>query len=353
MEKRKLRKIKYIIRQTKLDGDLIKFATNFICHKLYRKLNLDKVPWPSTFSLELTNKCNLHCVMCPREYEYGKGMIPGDMSTELAKRLIDESYPYVQSMGLTGMGETLFAPNLTEVAKYIKSKKKSIIIFISTNANFPDFLEKVSSVLPYIDTIQISTDGIGETYQSIRKGASFELLEKNLKALIPLAQKNNVDVMLNMVVNKKNFTSMAPLIEFAASYNIKYVRLTPVNLVSIPSVSKDYYDFFSSIEFNKERDKAIENCRKYPDIEVTGLNELKNKSSIEQCPFMWNHFQVNYDGEVPPCCAKPFSKEYSYGNVTNASLKDVLNSDAAYKFRNPAKKGKSPEFCKNCTFVNL
>lgn len=353
MEKRKLRKIRNIIKQTEFNGNLLKFGKNLFSHKLYRILNLERVPWPSTFSLELTNKCNLHCIMCPREYEYGKCMVPGEMPTDLAKKLVDETYPYVQSMGLTGMGETLFAPNLVEVASYIKSKKKSIVIFISTNANFPDFIDKARNVLPYIDTIQVSTDGVGETYESVRKGASFSLLEHNLSQLVPMAQKENVDVMLNMVVNKRNFISMAPLIEFAALHDIKYVRLTPINLVSIPSIHPDYYEFFASPEFIKERDRAIEICKKYPDIEVTGLNEHNAKTSIKECPFMWNHYQVNYDGEVPPCCAKPFSKEYSFGNVNDKSLKDVLNSEAALKFRYPVKKGKAPEFCKNCTFVNL
>jgi len=280
-------------------------------------------------------------------------MVPGEMPTELAFRLIDEGFPYVQSMGLTGMGETLFAPNLVDVAKYIKSKKNSIVIFISTNANFPGFLDKIKPVLPYIDTVQISTDGVGEVYESVRRGASFAVLEKNVKEMVPLAREYGVDVMFNMVVNKRNYTMMAPLIEFAAQNGVKYVRLTPINLASLTSVPVEYYKFFSSAEFKIERDKAISANRKYPEIEVTGVINESGAPSLKKCPFMWNHFQINYDGEVPPCCAKPFSKEYSFGNVSDGTLRDVLNSEKAKAFRCHVKNGTVPEFCRKCNFVNL
>jgi MoaA/NifB/PqqE/SkfB family radical SAM enzyme len=56
--------------------------------------------------LELTNHCNLACTTCPREYDYGKEMEPGTMTVENAKAVIDQIWPYLDSIGLTGMGET-------------------------------------------------------------------------------------------------------------------------------------------------------------------------------------------------------------------------------------------------------
>lgn len=353
MDKRKLRQINLIIRNTKINKDFLKFCYNMLRRGIY-KLMPDRISmaWPSTFSLELTNKCNLHCVTCPREYDYGKAMIPGEMPTDFAKTIIDQAYPYAQSMGLTGMGETLFAPNLKEVAQYIKSKKKSIVIFISTNANFDGFIDKIKEVLPYINTIQVSTDGIGDVYESVRHGASFELLENNIDKLIPLANEHNVDVMFNMVINKRNYTMMSPLIEFAHQKGVKYVRFTYINLASVTAIPVDYYKFFSSDIFMEEKNKALLTSEKYPEIEVTGLTYPGNPGFFK-CPLLWNHFQVNYDGEVPPCCAKPFSREYSLGNVKGKTLKEILNSEAAKSFRSHLKYGTTPDFCKKCHYVNL
>ena len=110
--------------------------------------------------LELTNHCNLHCTTCPREYAYGNQMDRGYMPPDKAKAIIDELSPYQDSIGLTGHGETLLYPHLAEVARYIKQKKASIVTSFSTNANMHGFIDKVKPVLPYIDTIQISVDGI-------------------------------------------------------------------------------------------------------------------------------------------------------------------------------------------------
>lgn len=310
------------------------------------------MPWPTTFSLELTNKCNLHCITCPREYGYGKAMQPGNMDNELAFRVIDECIPYAQSMGLTGMGETLYAQNLLDVAKYIKLKKPSIITFISTNANLTDFIERITPVLPFIDTVQISTDGVGEIYENVRHGATFSLLDENLTKLKPLADKNGVAMMFNMVMNRRNYKALADLVEYAASKGVKYVNFTYINLASLTSIDTSYYKFFESEEFLAEKKRLKEAIARHPEIEVTGI-DFPGNPGFKKCPFVYNHFQINWNGEVPPCCAKPFTKEYSFGNVKDSNLRAVLNSDRAKEFRSHLNTDGCPPFCSKCTFVNV
>lgn len=40
--------------------------------------------------IELENVCNLHCNICPREYEYGKQMDIGFMPLDKAKNILDQ-----------------------------------------------------------------------------------------------------------------------------------------------------------------------------------------------------------------------------------------------------------------------
>lgn len=347
LSKRKRRRIGRIISDTRLDVNLFKFINN-LRKWIFFDYKADKnIPHPSTLMLELTNKCNLKCSMCPREHKFGENMRYGDMSADLAYRIIDQNYPYLQSIGLTGLGETLFAPNLAEVAKYIKSKKKSIVIFISTNANFPDFEKRVIPALPYLDTIQISIDGTYETYEKIRKGASFRLFLENVRKLTDLIKPFQIDTMFNMVVSKQNYLEMAAVIELAAELDIPFVNFNYINLASIPEEDASYYDFFRSAEFKEAQNKARATARKYRNIEVTGLGDFDGEWA-GKCHLIWNHFQINHDGEVPPCCAKPFSKELSFGNVKDASLMDVLNSDTAKKFRKSWELRQQHPFCNNC-----
>lgn len=305
------------------------------------------LPYPTTLMLELTNKCNLRCTMCPREHQYGKEMSIGNMDTALAKKVIDECYPYLQSIGLTGLGETLFAPNLIEIASYVKSRKKSIVIFISSNANIPDFMARVTEVLPLIDTLQISIDGVGETYDAIRLGGTFGNLESNLTKLMPKALEYGVDVMFNMVISKENYESMPDVIDFAARSGVKFVNFNYINLASMPEQDMGYYDFFTTKEFTAARTETLKKIASYPSIEVTGLDELAPAAETI-CPLVYNSFQINHDGEVPPCCAKPFSKLLSFGNAKESTINAIINSPTAKKFQRAWQNGAVPGFCKHC-----
>ena len=352
--KRKWGKLLYILRRTKLNKATWPFVFNLAKRFMYgvhRDARKD-IPYPTTLMLELTNKCNLHCVTCPREYDYGKAMRLGNMEKALAFKIIDECYPYLQSIGLTGMGETLFAPVLQEVAAYIKAKKPSIVIFISTNANMPDFIEKITPVLPFIDTVQISTDGVNDIYENVRHGASFELLARNIAALAPLAAAHGVDMMFNMVLTELNYRAMPSVVEFAAQNGIRFVNFTYFNLASVTDIPIGYYQFFASAGFQQMLAETKVMARKYPEIEVTGL-DFPGNPGIRKCPLVWNHFQINYDGEVPPCCAKPFSKEYSFGNVSDRPVISVLNSAKAKEFRRCWVENQPHEFCRKCHYVHL
>lgn len=354
MSKRKLRKVLGIIKKTRVNKELGLFVVNLTKRIFWKfcKNSCVDMPYPTTLMLELTNRCNLHCVTCPREYGYGKNMDMGNMSVQLALKVLDEALPYLQSLGLTGMGETLFAPHLIEVAQYVKKRKPSVVIFISTNANIPDFIDKVTPVLDYIDTIQVSTDGVGETYENIRHGASFDILRDNIVALVPLAKKARVDVMFNMVITKINYTSMPEIIRFASEMGVEYVNFTYFNLASVTDLTTSYYDFFHTKEYKDVLDLTRREVLRNKDVEVTGL-DFPGNPGIRKCPLMWNQFQINHNGEVPPCCAKPFPKEYSFGNVSGRTLKDVLNSEDAKRFRNHWVEGNPHPFCHKCHFVEL
>ncbi len=353
MNSRKFRKIFGIISRTRLNADLLRFTRNLTRRAFMSRTDASRdIPYPTTLMLELTNRCNLHCVTCPREYAYGREMSQGNMSKELAFRIVDECYPYLQSIGLTGLGETLFAPHLLEVARYIKQRKKSIVIMISTNANIPGFIDKITPLLPLIDTVQISIDGIGEGYERIRHGASFSMLVENIDRVAPLARANNVDLMFNMVITKLNYMMMPDVVRFAQAHGVRYANFTYFNLASVTDIPSDYYEFFSTPEFLEVLNQTRAAAAESPDVEVTGL-DFPGNPGIRKCPLTWNHFQINFDGEIPPCCAKPFSKEYSFGNVTEAGVLATLNSPAAKRLRACWVAGKPHPFCQKCHFVHL
>jgi radical SAM protein with 4Fe4S-binding SPASM domain len=352
MDKRKLKKALKRVYYLPLSGHFFKYLLNKLRHFYLSLTKSTRVAYPGTIMLELTNHCNLACTICPREYGYGHEMDKGRMTLEMAKRVIDEAWPYLDSIGLTGMGETFMFKQLEEVVDYVKSKNKGIIISISTNAVLPGFLDKVKPVIGKIDTIQISIDGLNEVYDSIRLKSDFKLLDHNIKELVNMAKGSGTDLMLNMVVTKENYMHMPDLVEYAEKAGIDYMDFTLFNLASVTDYPISYYRFYESKEFLKVVEKLEQAIKKTKNVIVTNRN-FKTDKSFQKCHFPWSHFYVSQDGYVPPCCAKPFPKEKNFGSVTENSLIEVLNSPDYQKWRTLWFENTPPDFCEKCHFIDL
>jgi len=352
MDKRKLSKaIKRLVNLPK-GKYLFLYTVNKIKHFYFKAIKSTKVAYPSTIMLELTNYCNLACTTCPREYGYGKQMDKGNMSLQSAKEIIDEVWPYLDSIGLTGMGETFLYKEIGEIVNYIKNRNKGIIISVSTNAVLPNFIENVISLIGKIDTIQVSIDGIEDTYEMIRKKSNFKILDENLRALSKIVKNTGTDIMLNMVVTKENYKHMPLLIKYAKEINIKYMDFTLFNLASVTDIEQSYYTFYQSTEFLKVIEELEETIKNTPEVLVTKRN-FKTENSFQKCPFPWTHFYICWNGFVPPCCAKPFPKELHFGNVFNSKVIDILNSNRYKEFRMLWFKNSPPDFCNKCHFIDI
>jgi radical SAM protein with 4Fe4S-binding SPASM domain len=352
MNTRRLKKAWRRICQLPKNKYFVSYLANKIRHIFLKLTKSTRVAYPSTVMLELTNHCNLHCTTCPREYAYGKEMAQGTMNVNRAKKIIDELCPYLDSIGLTGMGETFLYKEIDVVVDYIKRKNKGIIISVSTNAMVPDFINIVSQLINKIDTIQISIDGLGDVYESIRKNADFKQFDKNVRQLAFLCKNTTTDLMFNMVITKDNFLQMPLLVKYAEEVGIKYMDFTLFNLASITNIEKTYYTFYQSTEFLKavaEMDKTIIET---PNVIVTNRN-FRTDNGFRKCPFPWTHFYICQDGFIAPCCAKPFPKELNFGNVFNNHVIEVLNSTQYRNFRQLWFANKTPSFCNKCHFIYI
>jgi radical SAM protein with 4Fe4S-binding SPASM domain len=343
-----LKRLKYIPG----GRNLFKYCWNKISHYARNILVSKHIVHPATVMVELTNHCNLHCITCAREYEFGKQMALGHIDFDLFKSIVDQVYPYIDSIGLTGLGEPLMYKHLPESLAYIKSKNKGIITSISTNANLPQAPQIIGKIKNHIDTIQVSIDGIGEVYNQIRKNGDFDKLRNNLIEIVKITENTQIDIMFNMVVMKENYFQMADILEFANEIGVGFVNFTLFNLASVTNIPIQYYEFYQSDEFKTEFRRAETEAAKYTHIEFTTW-DYRTKSGFRKCNFPWTHFYFTWDGFLAPCCAKPFPKELNFGNLNNKSLMDCINSDGFKQFRQMWLENKTPDFCKKCHFIDL
>ena len=340
------------ISRLPFNGHLMPYLLNKIQQFYFRIGASDRVAYPSTIMLELTNHCNLACTMCPREHRFGREMDKGEMDPEKAKKILDEVLPYVDSIGLTGLGETFLYKHLAELVDYIRSRNTGVVLTLSTNAAFAGFIEKAAPVIGKVDTIQVSVDGLDSVYESIRRNASFELFDANLQALSKMCGGSSTAIVINMVVMKENYHQMSAMVDYARRRNVAYCTFTPYSLASTTDDDAGYYRFFSSRELldtERELEHAIRNEKQ---VAVTKCS-IQAHRAFRKCFYPWSHFYITWNGFVSPCCAKPFPKELHFGNVAEADLITTLNSDTFRRFRREWNAHKVPAFCERCRGYEL
>lgn len=349
------RRIKKAIRRVQgLPGgiNLIKYTANKAHAAWLKSIKSPRVAHPSSVMFEVTNHCNLKCITCPREYQYGEEMAKGFMDIRQLKKIVDEIYPYVDSIGLTGLGETLMYKQLPEALDYIRSKNKGIITTISINAHLPNSVEIVKTIADKLDTLQISMDGVGNIYEDVRLKGNYSEFYSNVKQIVEYCRDKHADVMFNFVAVKENYFNMTEVLEAAEELGVDFVNVTPFNVAAVTAHNIDYYDFFHSEAFISELTRAKQKADTLKHTKLTcwdikGLNEFK------KCHLPWNHFYISWDGYATPCCAKPFPKELNFGNVFDDGLMHCLNTPAYLEFRKMWYENKTPQFCEKCHMVDL
>lgn len=349
------RRIKKAIRRLKSlprGANFFRYTSNKVYGAYLRMIHSTKVAHPSSIMLEVTNHCNLKCITCPREYRYGEEMDKGFMDIAQLKKVIDQAYPYIDSVGLTGLGETLLYKQLPEALAYIRSKNKGIITTISINAHLPNSVELVEKIADDLDTLQISMDGVGEVYEQVRLRGEFSLFYDNVKRIVELCKNRRADVMFNFVAIKENYFNMAEVVEVASELGVDYINVTPFNVAAVTAHDISYYDFFHSDAFKNELKRAKEKADEVKNVTLT-IWDIKTPNTYQKCHLPWSHFYISWDGYATPCCAKPFPKELNFGNIFDDGLMYCLNTPGYREFRRLWYENKTPQFCEKCHMVDL
>ncbi len=331
--------------------NFIKYCSNRLYASYLHWIKSTKVAHPTSIMIEVTNHCNLKCITCPREYAFGDQMDTGFIDLAQLKRIVDEAYPYVDSIGLTGLGETLLYKPLLEAVDYIRSKSEGIICSVSINAHLPKSVEIAEQLVDKLDTIQISIDGMHEVYDTIRLEGDYSFFIKNVTAIAKAAAGKRADLLFNMVVLRENYHQMADIVELAAKIGIRYVNFQTMNLAAVDKWDTDFYQFYTERDFLLAL-KAAKKAAHHSGVEMSTF-EFETKNEFQKCLLPWGHFYVSWNGWMTPCCAKPFPKELNFGNVFHEGLMTTLNSEAYQAFRQQWFKNETPDFCKKCHMIDL
>ena len=304
---------------------------------------------PFKVKFESYTLCNLRCLMCPLT----KGLTrkTGILKFENFKKVYDEvKFPYVN---LTGLGEPLINPDIFKIINYARKNKSFVKLDTNGMLLNEENIKKLIHSNPTF--ISVSLDGASKkTYESIRKGADFNLVINNLRNLVGYRNriKSNTEIHLFFVLQKDNFKEL-----------IDFIRLG--NLIGVDSINGNIAISFGKANNEDKteiKQKDIEKLRKDLEkvkkqirvkLEILNIEDfLKNpenqleRSSKNPCYYPWYNPCITWDGYVVPCDIH-CDNEIVLGNAFEEPFMKIWNNKKAQTFRNNLLK-KRTGVCSKC-----
>jgi len=186
-------------------------------------------PQANFLTIELTNTCNMKCIMCPQaehnewNYKHADPFFGFLSFANFKKMLKNLEGQHFCDLVLFWFGEPLLNPDLPGILEALYEHNESHHLFnnliIHTNGllltkNVSDFLLKTKSRL----IIHFSIDAANEvTYNSIRKNSNFKKVIENVKYFLISQKKNQkVESALQFIVMEYNKDEAK---EFLAQWN--------------------------------------------------------------------------------------------------------------------------------------
>ncbi|CAN4273447.1 Radical_SAM domain containing protein [Methylophilaceae bacterium] len=139
--------------------------------------------YPLLVDVELSSLCNLTCHMCYTiTDEFKQQVNVTRMDWDLYKKIIDEIGAKVPALRLSLRGEATLHTKFHEAIKYAKDRgiKEVSLLTHGGKLTLPFFKKMVEAG---VDWITISVDGVGDTYERVRKPLKFNALLDKIKAI--------------------------------------------------------------------------------------------------------------------------------------------------------------------------
>lgn len=190
----------------------------------YEHYAFSRKKYPVIMEFELSNRCNLACIMCDSNLS---SAIAGtndnqsdDFYGESFIEQLEEFIPHLQLAEFTG-GDPFLIKDYYKIWDVILDKNPSCHLLITTNANTMN--DKIESMLDSFKNIHfnISIDSlIRENYEKIRRNGNFEIAMSNINKFIDYSKKNNTFLNLLVCPLTVNRHEFADFVRFANKKDI-------------------------------------------------------------------------------------------------------------------------------------
>jgi len=267
--------------------------------------------------IELTNLCDAHCVICPRE-QYRQKL--QHMKMPLFRKIIDDAVQYdIESIDTCGYGEAFLDPKLFDKLAYIHEKLPRAEVFVSTTA-YHMTADKWDQVAKYVDILKLSIYGATKgTYEAFHRGkVKYDQAMRNIHGFINYTNGNRprtvglfVDTDLNHHEREDWLRTWEPRLDEVFVWK-------PHNWVK---------------------------CRNYRTVDKLRQATCGRPDN--------GPMYIHADGKVGPCCWD-INNEIPLGDISCQTIEEIYKGEPYRKLRMAHRAGVFNDYiCKDCDQTNF
>lgn len=316
---------------------------------------------PHELQLEVTNRCNLDCHMCPRLTLLKVPEV--DMAWETFTKVLDRLEEEPESITLTGWGEPLMHPRIFDFIAEIHRRFPGCDVGFTTNAHLLTnaMIERVlaarvsrvnvsleelpwenaeariaPSVSATLDARDIHMKGLANEVAKGGHPTPAKVVDRLRRFLDAVNQDKNAgkpapEVRLQLVLFPNGTDVMLRLIDFAAEAGFHAINLVRLDVRGRPDLKRPSWD-----EERRMIQAARERAAKHG-VPLGSVNDhgfaLRLASHADSfCVRLDNFIYVDVSGNVAPCC---LLRGHRMGNLVEQSLEAVWRSEKFKKFYGP------------------
>lgn len=298
---------------------------------------------PRRLVLELTNRCNLNCVMCGRN---SANFLPTEFQMEWLDRfepIVDQ----VEEVTLMGWGEPTVHPHFADFLHWAHShglRKYFCTNGMRLDSLFTDIFEQ------HVDIIAVSLDGsTPQSNAQIRRGADFDRITNAIIHINQYKEQNHLEFpYTNFVFTamRKNIDQVPDMVRLAAKCGMNELKVVFLTAFD-EAAEKD--SLYNDMEHTKAvLNEAIKEAQRLNiNLKIPHLRgeDPAGEQMHKTCYVGWRDFFMGSDGYVRPCMS---TAQKLFHIDQYHSFEEMWNCEAYQKFRANVNKDSMPNTCKNC-----
>jgi MoaA/NifB/PqqE/SkfB family radical SAM enzyme len=288
------------------------------------------------------------------------------MSWELFTSIVDQ-LPGLERAVLHGVGEPMLVKNLPRMVHYLTAR--GTYVLFNTNGTVLNAKNGRALIDAGLDELRVSLDAATPaSFKAVRGKNYFHRILRNVASFREMQEREGYQrphVSAWLTGLRETIVELPLFVEMAVGIGIKEVHLQRLvffdeNAIGLARPDQALYDRMGEQEAGYIKEAETVARRLGVTFSASGaasepgisLKRQEGASPWSLCRRPWTLMYITANGRALPCCIAPFSQRgyenYTLGDATQASLREIWNSVPYQTFREALLSDKPPTACASC-----